>query len=260
MDTPVRSALKISALLASLVLTGCVSTLPAERPARDPVAFEQRNLEIAFGFLQQGYPGRAIGRLDEILKINNRSARAYGMLGVVYQSQGEYKLAEENFSRSLSIDSSASDVRNNYGVLLYETGKYNQAREQFQRVTEDVYYQQRSRAFENLGFVALKTEDPGLAKQHFERALRLDRNLPRASFEMAELLFTDGNYVESERFYMNYQRLTPGRPGARSLWLGIQLARVFKDKDRLNEYVEQLTRFYPGSQEYRNYQASLRNG
>ncbi|MTI12979.1 type IV pilus biogenesis/stability protein PilW [Sansalvadorimonas verongulae] len=260
MDRPVRSSLKTLALVASLALSGCVSTLPPERPARDPATFEQKNLDIAFGFLQEGYPGRAIGRLNEILKVNRRSARAYGMLGVVYQSQGEYDLAEDNFARSLSIDSSASDVRNNYGVLLYEQGKYTKAREQFLRVTEDVYYQQRSRAFENLGFVALQMNDLAQARQQFERALRLDRNLLRASLEMAELLYNDGNYVESERFYNNYLRLSTGRPGARSLWLGIKLARVFKDKDRLDEYVDQLTRYYPGSQEYRNYQASLRNG
>ncbi|WP_281646247.1 type IV pilus biogenesis/stability protein PilW [Parendozoicomonas sp. Alg238-R29] len=259
MDRPIHYLLKVLIFGVVLSVSGCVSTLPDEKATRDPAVYEQKNLGIAFGFLQQGYPARAIGRLEEILKVNSNSARAYGMLGVVYQSQGEYDLAVKNFSRSLSIDSSASDVRNNYGVLLYETGKYTQARTQFEKVTEDVYYQQRSRAFENLGFVALKMSDSEQAKKQFERALRLDRNLPKASLEMTDLLIESGNYVEAERFFENYQRLSDSRPEARGLWLGIKLARVFKKYDQLDEYADQLTRFYPGSQEYRNYRASLRN-
>ena len=252
--------LKIWFLVVVMALGGCVSTLPPVDKAKNPALFEQKNLEIAYGFLQEGYPARAISRLEEVLKVNRNSSQAYGMLGVVYQSQGEYKLAEKNFVRALSIDSSASDVRNNYGVLLFETGKYNEARVQFQQVTEDIYYDQRSRAFENLGFVALQGKDPRSARELFQRALRLDQNLPKASLELTELFFENGDYVEAERFYSNYRRLTRySRPTARGLWLGIKLSKVFNQDDQLNEYAEQLARYYPGSQEYRKYQALLRN-
>ena len=254
---------KCNLLLLAGVLTllsGCVSTLPEKNKVKDPQVYEQKNLEIAYGFLQQGLPNRAIGRLEEILKVNSHSARAYGMLGVVYQRQGEYLLAEEKFKRSLRIQSGASDVRNNYGVLLYELERYDDARDQFEKVTEDIYYEQRSRAFENLGFVALKEMDMREAEKNFQRALRLDNNLPRASLEMAQLSLDRRNYVDAERYYKNYQNLArSGRPTARSLWLGIQLAQVFRDRKALDEYADTLTRLYPGSQEYRNYQASLRN-
>ena len=263
MDNPRRyiSAM-VFTLFAGFGLGGCVSTLPDEGgiKEKDPALFEQKNLDIAYGFLQEGYPGRAIGRLDEILKVNSRSARAYGMLGVVYQSQGEYELAADNFNRSLSIDSSASDVRNNYGVLLYEMKKYDAAREQFEEVTEDIYYDKRSRAFENLGFVAMRTDDRQGAQELFERALRLDRNLPKASLELADIFYQDGNFVEADRYFQNYRRLTQrNRPEPRGLLLGIDLARVFKQTGQLQKYADQLSRYYPGSQEYRKYQASLRN-
>ncbi|WP_165767118.1 type IV pilus biogenesis/stability protein PilW [Parendozoicomonas haliclonae] len=266
MDNPRRYAHPVikAALLtlaASFTLAGCVSTLPPEGQKKvEPEIFEQKNLEIAHGFLQQGYPQRAISRLEEILKVNRQSARTYGMLGVVYQSQGEYDLAEKNFVRSLDIDSDASDVRNNFGVLLYTTGKYDQARKQFELATDDIYYDNRSRAFENLGFVSLQTGDREEARQLFKRALRLDQNLVRASLELTDMFHEDGNFVESERYFQNYQRLTQNsRPSPRALLLGIELARVFRQENRLADYADQLTRFYPGSAEYRKYQASLRN-
>ena len=259
MNNRKRNGLLLLTLGLSL-LAGCVSTLPEKNKAKDPVVYEQKNLEIAHGFLRQGYPARAIGRLEEILKVNSNSARAYGMLGVVYQSQGEYGLSEKSFKRSLKINPEASDVRNNYGVLLYELDRLKEAQRQFERVTEDIYYEHRSRAFENLGLVALKGKRPEEAEKYFQRAVRLDASLPRAHMEMAQLSFNKGNYVDAERYYKNYQNLArSGRPTARSLWLGIQLAQVFRDRGALEEYADKLTRLYPGSQEYRKYQASLRN-
>ncbi|MCL6269018.1 type IV pilus biogenesis/stability protein PilW [Sansalvadorimonas sp. 2012CJ34-2] len=258
MKTCKRNALLLAVILT--LLSGCVSTLPDKKKIKDPVVYEQKNLEIAHGFLQKGYPARAISRLEEILKVNKNSARAYGMLGVVYQAQGEYTLAEKNFKRSLRIDSDASDVRNNYGVLLYELDRHKEARIQFEKVTEDIYYEQRSRTFENLGFVALKVKDVKEAEKNFQRALRLDNNLPRASLEMAQLSLDKRNYVDAERYYKNYQNLArSGRPTARSLWLGIQIAQALRDREALDENADKLTRLYPGSQEYRKYQASLRN-
>ena len=254
----IKHVLTLFVILA--LMAGCVSTLPEKNKIKDPEVFEQKNLEIAYGFLQEGLPLRAIGRLEAILKINRQSARAYGMLGVVYQSQGEYALAEKNFQRSLDLDFKASDVRNNYGVLLYDMGRLDDARKAFLKVSEDVYYERRSRAFESLGFVALKTGDVTGAQQNFQRALRLDRNLARVSLELARLSFDQGQYVEAEGFFKNYQRLvTQERPTARSLWMGIELSRVFEDRDALEGYVDELTRLYPGSEEYRKYQASSRN-
>ncbi len=263
MDSRTSKSLLIALLFSGIfLLTGCVSTLPETGGTKinDPEAYEQRNLEIAFGFLQQGYPGRAIARLQEVLKVNSRSSRAYGMLGVIYQSQKEYELSKENFIKALSIDSDASDIRLNYGGLLYAMERYDDAREELEAVTEDIYYENRSRAFENLGFVALKQNDKAMAKEHFERALRLDRRLPNASIELTQIYYDDGNLVSAERYFRVYEEITRNsRPTARSLWLGIELSRAFDQSKQLRLYAQQLRRYYPGSQEYRQYQASLRN-
>ncbi len=244
--------------LAGVVLSGCVSTLPPEGRAVDAEVYEQKKLGIAYGFFVNGYPTRALDQLQEILSVNSKSAKAYGMLGVIQKSQGELQLAKEYFRKSLSLDSSASDVRNNYGVLLFELGEYDAAKGEFQKVTEDVYYGQRSRAFENLGIVDLKMGDEDGAMKHFERALRLDQNLPIANLELSEMLFDIKNYVDAERYYQTYLNLTKNsRPTARALWLGIQLARIFDQPDQLSEYADQLARFYPESAEYREYRESL---
>ncbi len=254
-----KRCMQMLTLAAGVSLSGCVSTLPSESNVRDPEVYEQKNLDIAIGFLEKGYPERAIARLNEVLKENKGSFRAYGILGVAYREQGEYPLAEDSFKRSLDLNPAASDVRNNYGGLLFLTGKYKEAQKQFERVTEDIYYVNRSRAFENLGFVALKMNNRDEARTQFERALRLDQNIPAASLELAEILLEDGNYVESERYFGHYENLTRRvRPSSRALWLGIQLARIFDQRDKFEQYAELLARYYPGSKEYREYKASLR--
>lgn len=249
----------VQMLLISILLSGCASTFVSEDGERDQELHEQKNLEIAYGFLVNGYPFRAIERLQEILKVNPDSAKAYGMLGVVYKAQGELELAKQNFKKSLKMDPTASDVRNNYGVLLFEEGDYTGAQKEFLKVTEDVYYTQRSRAFENLGIVDLRLNNEEGAKAHFERALRLDHNLPVATFELAEILFDARDYVASEGYYQSYLAMTKGmRPSASGLWLGIQLAKVFEQTEQMKGYIDQLSRFYPESAEYREYLASLK--
>ncbi|MOA38917.1 hypothetical protein D3C78_1606530 [compost metagenome] len=55
-----------------------------------------------------------------------------------------------------------------------------------------------------------------------------------------------------------YERfLTVGRGGqsARSLLLGIRLAKVFEERDKASNYGMQLKRLYPGTPEYQQYLA-----
>ena len=246
---------KLFLLLAMTILAGCVST-GTDDPARNPADAERENLSLARDFLQAGYPQQAIVRLEKVLEKNNRSSAAYGVLGVVYQRQAEYELADKQFRSALRIDPKASDIRNNYGVLLYEMGRYDEAYEQFLKVTDDIYYEQRNRAFENLGFVALQRNDLKDAEERFKRAIRLDGNLPSAALELAVLLYDQQNFVVANSYYQRFVSLSP-QQSSRSLWLGIRLSNIFQDDTRARRYGDELVRLYPGSKEYQQYQALL---
>ncbi|MCY4472212.1 MAG: type IV pilus biogenesis/stability protein PilW [Kistimonas sp.] len=245
----------ISCLALALVLAGCVSEPGSRTHPVNATEYEQKNIEIARGFLQKGFPGRAIERLEAVLRGNKRSSQTHGMLGVVYQSQGEFALAAKSFRRALALAPSDSAVRNNYGVLLYETGDYPAAFTQFEKVTQDVYYPGRGRAFENLGMAALKLQDKSNAGRFFQRALRLDNNLPRPALELAWLFYEKGQLRQADTFFQTYDRLAGTPQEARGLLLGAQLAGSLGREGDVRGYADQLARYYPESPEYRAYTA-----
>ncbi|MCK5893529.1 MAG: type IV pilus biogenesis/stability protein PilW [Endozoicomonadaceae bacterium] len=235
-----------------LPLMSCVSTDSATL-SDDLDKYERKNIEIATGFFRNGYPQRAISRLGKILKKNSRSSRAYGMLGVVYQQQGEYELAQENFKKSLELKSNASDVLNNYGTLLFAMGHYDQANKAFEEVTQDIYYAHRSRAFDNLGFIAMKQGNKAEAKKRFQRALRLEPRLPSSNLALAKIYLSDGYYPEAFQHFQQFD-IDNNRFSADILWLGLRIARAVDRMDLVEKYGSTLSKLYPKSDEYRKYE------
>jgi type IV pilus assembly protein PilF len=112
-------------------------------------------------------------------------------------------------------------------------------------------YPERSRVFENLGMTAAMLGQRDLALQQLEKALRLNRQQPRALLEMAELSYEDRHYVPARDYYDRFSQLT--EQNARSLLLGVRLAKVFDDRDKAASAGLQLKRLYPGTPEYQQY-------
>ncbi|OED40166.1 type IV pilus biogenesis/stability protein PilW [Endozoicomonas sp. (ex Bugula neritina AB1)] len=248
--------LKPAALLLALSmgLTGCVSTSVGKVPVNQDKAVSDY-MNLAKGYVQGGYAEKAVKPLERALQIEPRSADVYGLLGMVYQIQSEAALAEKSFKTALSYNSDASDVRNNYGAFLFSQGRLSEAYRQFELASQDLSYPSRSRTFENMGIVALRQGKQSLATQHFEKALRLNSSLARANLELADIYFNQGNNRKSWQFYQSFIGLS--QQDAKSLWLGIQLARSSGEKDKAASYALQLERLYPGSKELKEYRSRV---
>ncbi|HGS8097672.1 TPA: type 4a pilus biogenesis protein PilF, partial [Pseudomonas aeruginosa] len=100
---------------------------------------------------------------------------------------------------------------------------------------------------------SLQMKKPAQAKEYFEKSLRLNRNQPSVALEMADLLYKEREYVPARQYYDLFAQ--GGGQNARSLLLGIRLAKVFEDRDTAASYGLQLKRLYPGSPEYQEFQA-----
>ncbi|MGI2027346.1 type IV pilus biogenesis/stability protein PilW [Endozoicomonas acroporae] len=236
----------------SLALTGCVTT--DSRPVNENRAVVDY-MNLARGYLQEGYSEKAVRPLERALEIEPYSASVHGMLGMAYQRQGEDQLAEQAFNKALAIDPDAADIRNNFGAFLFSRNRLQDAYRQFQLASGDVAYSQRSRTFENLGIVALRMGRSSLAVDHFTRALRLNSNLPRANLELAAIYKEQGNLYTGWQHYQAFAGSAEQSP--RSLLLGIELARANRAQDKAAGYALKLERLYPGSVELKHYRSRL---
>lgn len=242
-------------LLLATVLTGCVTSGKQDPLKTEKGRDEARDafIQLGLGYLRAGNAEQAKVPLRQALELDPSSADAHTALAAVYQTEMEPQLAETEYRKALSSRSDDARILNNYGGFLFEQKRYKEAYDVYIKAAEDGLYPERSRIFENLGLVSLQLKQREQAKEYFEKAIRLNRNQPSALIEMAELNYQDRQYVPARAYYQEY--LKQGPQTARSLLLGIRLAKIFDDRDTAASYGLQLKRLYPASPEYQAYQA-----
>ncbi|HSG87617.1 MAG TPA: type IV pilus biogenesis/stability protein PilW [Pseudomonadales bacterium] len=249
-------------LAVGLLLTGCVSgTNPASGggPERaSPEARLRAHLDLAEGYIRIGDLNRARLPLDRALEIDARSWEAHDLLGRIHQQEGDIALAERHFRLATRYDSDNPRVRNDYGVFLFEQGRYDEAVEQLRRAIDDPNNPQRALAYENLGLASLREGSRTEARNAFARAVMLDEKRSTSLLELALLAYADADYPQSAAYYQRFRDLARQTP--RSLWLGIRLARIAEDGNAEASYALQLRNLYPLSDEYRIYQESRGDG
>ncbi|MBD1588596.1 type IV pilus biogenesis/stability protein PilW [Pseudomonas typographi] len=244
-----RAALLL--LLIGLV-SGCVTTGKINPMDTKKGRNEARDayIQLGLGYLRQGDTERAKVPLKSALDLDPRSQAANAALALVFQAEREPQLAEEYFRKSLSAGEDAR-IRNNYGSFLYEQKRYPEAYEMFQKAAGDPLYPERSRVFENLGMAALQLGHRDEAQGYLEKAVGMNRQQPRALLELAEIAYARQQYVPARDYFQRFSQLS--EQNARSLLLGVRLAKVFDDKNTAASYGLQLKRLYPGTPEYQQY-------
>ncbi|MGE6791468.1 type IV pilus assembly protein PilF [Pseudomonas guineae] len=240
-------------LLVASLLAGCVTTGTVDPMKTGKGRDEARDayVQLGIGYLQQGQTERAKVPLKKALELDSSNADAHAALALVFQIEMEPKLADEHFRKALSQRGDDARLLNNYGSFLFEQQRYQEAFERYLEAARDNLYPERSRVFENLGLTSQQLQQREQAKAYFERSLRLNSRQPRALMEMAQLSYEDKQFVPARSYYEGYLTLAP--QSARSLLLGVRLAKIFEERDNAASLGLQLKRLYPGTPEYQQY-------
>jgi type IV pilus assembly protein PilF len=250
----------LCALLGALVcITGCTTTVVGDLGPQ-PGTTEERveaHLALARGYLEKRDLERARGPLESALEIDPRSPDAHVLLAIIYQAQGEdAHMVERQYKVALRYAPDSSQALNNYGTFLFAQGRYEDARTELKKAVADPNYAGRAHAYENLGLCQLRLGETDAAELSFQRSLRLSSAAIRANLELAHIYFDAGDNPAAARYYAAFSEST--QQTARSLWLGVRLARTLDDQDTAASYGLALRNLYPGSEEYQLYRESLR--
>lgn len=249
------------ALVLLLASGGCVTEttggfnveVSREQALRDYIA-------LARGYLEQGDLASAKRHLNNAAGIERNNSEVFSIWGLVHAREGEVELADDNFRRSLRLDGSNAQARNNYAAFLFANGRYDEAYRQLEQVVRDTQYPARALAFENLGFTALRLDRIDDARAAFMRAVQLNTNQLRSVLELAAIGLQRRDYVEAGRFYRNYLALLQfygQAQNARSLWIGIQLALAEGNDAERQAYAAELEMSHRSSSEFALYQQLL---
>lgn len=201
------------------------------------------NLDLGFRYFHQGEIARAKSKFNRAMRLAPDLPEVHYSYAFFLEQVGEADAARKSYLQSMRLAPESGIVRNNYGTFLCRQGQYQEALDLFDRAVKDRSYAKSSEAMENAGLCALKNRDRVLAQSYFERALRHDPNRADALIELAYLSFEQRQIDNAMYYYHQFEQVS--RPTARSLQLGIELARRSGDKNKQSSLELLLKAQYP---------------
>ncbi|MFT5694025.1 MAG: type IV pilus assembly protein PilF [Oceanicoccus sp.] len=244
-------------VLITMLMSACVTTERGGVGDRVETAKALRNtVQLARVYIREGQWQAAKKHLRTALEFDDSNAEIYEAMALVFQNTGEIELAEKNYKQSIKLNSEAARVRNNYAAFLYKQSRYKEAVKQLEQVVADTLYDKRSSAFVNLGRSYLEMDELTKARDAFRRAYLMNRKDIPLTFELADVHFQLKEYPIAQQYYDAYRQQVEQQP-ARALWLGIQLAEKFDNKDAVSSYGMALRNMYPTSFEFLEYKKAF---
>lgn len=248
-------------LCASLLMSACVTTVESRLTRKaDPEKAVDNYTKLGLGYIQQGRYDRARARLNRALEIDADYAPANNAMALLLQSEREPELAEEYFLKSINLDDEFSQGQYNYGMFLMQQRRYEQACQHLKNAAQDVEYQQRGKAYQNLGLCYYRNGQTDLAITTYERMLKVQRFNAPVLVNLSTLLFEKRRYNEAQQYFDRFTRIVErnqSQHSANSLWLGIRLGRLNQKEKVVKQLATQLKANFPQSAEYQLFKDTL---
>ena len=241
--------------MSAIFITACQT--PTTMVKKDPEKAVKVRTQLAAEYIKSGDLDSAKRTLDQALEMNPRDSAANMMMGILLQQEGSkvsMDKAEAYFKRAISADPKNAQARNNYGTYLYQIERYNDAIEQLNVAGTTLGYDQRYKAFENVGRIYLKLGDMPNAEKSFKQALQVNRDSYISMLELSEIFYLKQQTAAATQLYEQFVRgVGQKNQGARALWIGIRNARANSDTMGMQVLVNQLRALFPESPEYQRY-------
>ncbi len=251
------SSLYFLLALCLFFLSACVTESTDGKPQRtvDKTESFRIHINLVKGYVEKKNREAARHHIRKAMEINKNSVDLLGALALVYQLEGENKLAEETFKKAIKKDKNQPSIHNNYGFFLFGLKRYDEALEQFEAAAANLDFSGRAEALINVGRSSLLLGNSARAKSACEHATIVNPGLPDSFIEWSDIHFMEQDYPKAKENLDKFMGM--GQQTARSLLLAIRLERMFGNKDREASYVLVLKNRYPYSKEYLEYRQTL---
>src|SRR5665647_1107625 len=251
-------------VLALTGISGCASKMSAAGPAgsgvevvtdSDEPEFRKRariRLELAVGYFEQGQTTIALDELKQSMAADPNYAEAYSLRGLIYMRLNDFRISEESFRKSLTINPRDSNVKHNLGWLLCQQTRYPEAEQLFSQALSNPQYGERAKTFRAQGLCQARAGLRAEAERSLLKSYEFDAGNPVTAYNLATLLFQRGDYVRAQ-FYLRRLNNTE-LANAESLWLGVRAERRMENREAMLQLAAQLLKRFPQSREASAYQ------
>ncbi len=206
--------------LAVILQTGCAATSSSGRPAA-------YHYQMGVSYLEERNYTAALVDLTEAEKMEPDNAELQYNLGRALTGKQRLDLAEHKFLRALALRPNYSDARNDLGVLYLETGRWDNAIQQFKAVKDDLFYPRHNNARINLALSYMGKGDLAAALDELSSVRALDPGNPIISVTIGRVLFAQGKTEEAVHEYRRAIVVAPHYANAH-FYLGLALMKQSK--------------------------------
>uniref|UniRef100_A0A3P8PZN6 dolichyl-phosphate-mannose--protein mannosyltransferase n=1 Tax=Astatotilapia calliptera TaxID=8154 RepID=A0A3P8PZN6_ASTCA len=176
-------------------------------------------------FKSQGKEKEAEALLKDSIRFGPHFADAYSSLASLYAEQKRFSEANEVYLKGIENCPDSSDLHNNYGVFLVDTGQRAAAHYQQAVRLKPAHYV----AMVNLGRLLRSSNENKEAESWYKRALQVTRKVDILT-PLGALYYNTGRYEEALQVYREAVAL---QPESTDIWLA--LAQVLAMAGRTKE-------------------------
>jgi type IV pilus assembly protein PilF len=204
-------------------------------------------MELAVGYFEHGQTKVALDELKQAIAIDPSFPEAYNMRGLIYMRLNDLQQAEASFRRAVSLNPGDSNVQHNYGWLLCQQKRYEEAQHAFDAAMSNAGYTGRAKTLMAQGICQARAGRNGEAEHSLSRSLELDPGNPVTGYNLASLLYQRGDYKRAQ-FYI--RRINNSElANSESLWLGIKVEHRLNDDIAMNQLGAQLKKRFGQTRE-----------
>ena len=145
------------------------------------------NVQLALGYIEREQLGIAQEKLEKAIEQNPKNIDAYTSMAYLKRLINEYDMAEDFYQKALDIKSNDPNIHNNYGGLLCQMGRYDDALAEIRKAYDNAFYETPYLAYANAGTCLLDKGDYKQAETMLRKALRDQPNYAGALISMAEI-------------------------------------------------------------------------
>jgi len=164
-------------LLICVVSVSCYTSTKSSKSSsgvKDKDTEFTNSKALAVASVKRGNFPQALIDLEAAERIDDKDPEVYLIKGVIYYGLKDSKLAEENYLKSIKLDSNYTEAYYNLcGLYLFE-GRNDEAIEQCSIASADSSYKARASALTNLGIAYFRKGDVNKAKQYYDKALEIN--------------------------------------------------------------------------------------
>lgn len=235
---------------AVLLLAGCISTTTGTAaPEPDTEDAAELNYQLGARYYNNGKYELARDRLLLSIELDPKQAIAHSTLALTYEAMGNERLARESYQTALRVEPRNFDVQNTYAVFLCRKRDFDGAKKYFDRAAAHPENDNAQITLTNAGTCMSGKPDLAASEAYFREALERKAEYPDALLQLCLVKYQQQDYLASRAFLQRFMSVSATTAGV--LFLAAQIEEKLGNDRGRSEYVNQLLREFPRSNEAR---------